>query len=96
MYRIGLDVGSTTAKIVVLDEDKVIYSSYRRHQANPGAVIKDILVELKEKLLDSEFSFSVTGSVGLGLAERCGFNFVQEVVGEQNTQKRCIRMSVLL
>ena len=51
MYRIGLDVGSTTAKIVVLDEDKVIYSSYRRHQANPGAVIKDILVELKEKLL---------------------------------------------
>ena len=47
MYRIGLDVGSTTAKIVVLDEDKVIYSSYRRHQANPGAVIKDILVELK-------------------------------------------------
>lgn len=88
MYRIGLDVGSTTAKIVVLDEDKVIYSSYRRHQANPGAVIKDILVELKEKLLDSEFSFSVTGSVGLGLAERCGFNFVQEVVGATEYTKK--------
>ncbi len=89
MYRIGLDVGSTTAKIIVLDDNnKVAYSSYRRHQANPGAVIKEILNDLKSIIKESEFSFSVTGSVGLGLAERCGFNFVQEVVGATEYTKK--------
>lgn len=82
MYRIGLDVGSTTAKIVVLDDrSEVIYSSYRRHQANVPAAMQAFLQELSGTLSDAdEFTLALTGSVGLGVAERYGFTFVQEVV----------------
>lgn len=82
MHRIGLDVGSTTAKIVVLDErDNVVYSSYRRHQANVPAAVEAFLSEL-DLVMDAsdEFTLGVTGSVGLGVAERYGLTFVQEVV----------------
>lgn len=82
MYRIGLDVGSTTAKIVVLDEQgNVKYTSYRRHQANVPAAIEAFLSELAATIQPSDnFTLSITGSVGLGVAERYGINFVQEVV----------------
>ncbi|MGN0010173.1 MAG: acyl-CoA dehydratase activase, partial [Marinilabiliaceae bacterium] len=82
MYRIGLDVGSTTAKIVVLnDKAEVIYSSYRRHQANVPAAIEAFLSELSDTLNDADqFSLALTGSVGLGVSERYGLPFVQEVV----------------
>ena len=82
MYKIGLDVGSTTAKIVVLDEGgKVKYTSYRRHQANVPAAIGAFLEELATTIkAEDTFTLSITGSVGLGVAERYGINFVQEVV----------------
>lgn len=82
MYRIGLDVGSTTAKIVVLDDTQhIIYSSYRRHQANVPAAMQAFLQELASTLKeDDEFTLALTGSVGLGVAERYDFSFVQEVV----------------
>ena len=89
MHRIGLDVGSTTAKIVVLAEDgQLEYAQYERHQANPAAVIKLFLNAIKEKLSNDEFTFSVTGSVGLGLAERCKLHFVQEVVAATEFTKK--------
>ena len=82
MHKIGLDVGSTTAKIVVLDSfGSVVYSSYRRHQANVPAAIGAFLEELGSAMGPSdEFSLAITGSVGLGVAERYGIPFVQEVV----------------
>lgn len=82
MHKIGLDVGSTTAKIVVLDNyGSVVYSSYRRHQANVPAAIEAFLEELGSTLGPSdEFTLAITGSVGLGIAERYGIPFVQEVV----------------
>ena len=82
MYRIGLDVGSTTAKIVVLNDNAdVIYTSYRRHQANVPAAIEAFLAELSDTLTDTDkFTLSLTGSVGLGVSERYGLPFVQEVV----------------
>lgn len=82
MYRIGLDVGSTTAKIVVLNDNAtVVYTSYRRHQANVPAAIEAFLAELSGTLKDTDkFTLALTGSVGLGVAERYGLPFVQEVV----------------
>lgn len=82
MYKIGLDVGSTTAKIVVLnDKAEVVYSSYRRHQANVPAAIEAFLAELTDTLNDTDlFTLALTGSVGLGVSERYGLSFVQEVV----------------
>lgn len=80
-YKIGLDVGSTTAKIVVTDEDnRIVFSDYRRHQANVSAIVKDYFDRIASELGECRASLTVTGSVGMGLAERCGLPFVQEVV----------------
>jgi len=89
MYRIGLDVGSTTAKIVVLDSNNiVVYSSYRRHNANVELAVENFLKELGTTIGDDEFTLSITGSVGLGVAERYDINFVQEVVAATEFTKQ--------
>lgn len=81
MIRIGLDVGSTTAKMVVLGHDgQQIMCRYERHAAQADRLVAGYLAELEESLGDVEVSLRVTGSVGMGLAERCGVQFVQEVV----------------
>lgn len=67
MFKIGLDIGSTTAKIVVLNETgQVVYSSYKRHLANVKNAISAFLEELKSTLTTEKFTLSITGSVGLG------------------------------
>lgn len=89
MYKIGLDVGSTTAKIVVLDTTgNVIYSSYRRHNANVELAVQNFLSELSSTIGDNKFTLSITGSVGLGVAERYDINFVQEVVAATEFTKQ--------
>lgn len=81
MKKIGLDVGSTTIKCVVLDENnKIIYSDYKRHYSH----IKDnILSKLNElldkKIVEDECYLAISGSAGMGLAEGVGIPFVQEV-----------------
>ena len=89
MFRIGLDVGSTTAKIVVLnDEGSVVYSSYRRHLANVQGAIKAFLEELKSTLTTEKFTLSITGSVGLGVSEKYNIPFVQEVIAASEFTKK--------
>ena len=79
-YRVGLDVGSTTAKVVVVDElGDIIFSKYLRHCADIFATVISIFKELKTELQDSEIELSITGSVGMGIAERFSLPFIQEV-----------------
>ena len=75
---LGIDVGSTTVKLCLLDEDgKIAYSSYVRHFSR---VKECVLSELgKVHKFADKFRVSVTGSAGLGLAERANIGFVQEV-----------------
>ena len=81
MLKLGLDVGSTTIKCVVLDEDNnIIYKDYKRHYSH----IKDnITLKLEELLsnhiIDENVMFSISGSAGMGFAEAIGIPFVQEV-----------------
>ncbi|MDE7213548.1 MAG: 2-hydroxyglutaryl-CoA dehydratase, partial [Anaeroplasmataceae bacterium] len=81
MKKIGLDVGSTTIKCVVLDENnQILYSDYKRHYSH----IKDnIIAKLEElinlKMIDEECYLAISGSAGMGLAEGVGIPFVQEV-----------------
>ncbi len=80
-YRVGLDVGSTTAKMAVLDrEDHLIYSRYERHNAKVNELVTAYLSELASKLGDADVRISVTGSVGMATAELLQSEFVQEVV----------------
>ena len=80
-YRIGLDVGSTTAKVAVLDPDnKLVYSRYERHNAKVKELVGSYLKEIDQKFPGARVAICVTGSVGMSTAEQLGAEFVQEVV----------------
>lgn len=77
MYRLGIDIGSTTAKAVVRDNDEeTVFSKYVRHNADIAACLDDILQECENVLGDCELEAVITGSAGLGVSERIGLPFV--------------------
>ena len=74
---LGIDVGSTTVKACVIDGGKIVYTSYERHYSR---VKECVLRELeKVRAFGTRFCVSITGSAGLGLAQRGKIPFVQEV-----------------
>lgn len=89
MFKIGLNIGSTTAKIVVIDEnDKIIFSRYRRHNTQMMDVVLSYLNELESIIGNEKVSLNVSGSVGMGLAELYDFPFIQEVVAASKIIQR--------
>ena len=81
VYKIGLDIGSTTIKAVVLSANgKIMFSVYRRHHAKIKESLSALLSEIQQKTGDALVCVRLTGSVGMGIAEKCGLPFVQEVV----------------
>ena len=85
-FYVGIDVGSTTIKIVCLNEENsIIYSIYQRHLSNVRETAKimfdNFLKELKEKYgNDIQCKVSITGSSGMGIASWIDLDFVQEVI----------------
>lgn len=85
-FYVGIDVGSTTIKIVCLNEENsIIYSIYQRHLSNVRETAKimfdNFLKELKEKYgNDIQCKVSITGSSGMGIASWINLDFVQEVI----------------
>ena len=88
MYRIGFDIGSTTIKAVVLDENnKICYRSYERHKAQVRQKALDKIKELR-KYTKEPFCFAVSGSGALGLCEQADLPFVQEVFASAMATKK--------
>lgn len=80
-FKIGLDVGSTTAKMVVLDTyGNAVFTGYERHHADIPNAVGGMLRAALLKLGDIEAAVAVTGSVGMGVSERLCIEFIQEVV----------------
>ena len=79
--RVGLDIGSTTIKCVVLDEnDSILYKTYERHHSHILEKAEEIIDRLnKEYVHDSDVILAISGSAGMGLADKCHIPFVQEV-----------------
>ena len=79
--RLGLDIGSTTIKCVVLDDDnKLIYSTYERHFSQITDKISEILDRVRKEIDGAEDALvALSGSAGMGVAQDCGIQFVQEV-----------------
>ena len=79
--RLGLDIGSTTIKCVVLDDNnKLIYSTYERHFSQITQKIAEILGTVRQKVNGVENALvALSGSAGMGVAQSCGIEFVQEV-----------------
>ena len=88
-YLAGADIGSTTVKLVVLDENnKQVFGRYMRHFANIRDTFENLLSEAKETLGDIQIKLKVTGSGSLNLSKLMGIGFVQEVVAEAEAVKR--------
>lgn len=81
MLKLGLDIGSTTIKCVVLDEEnKIIYSTYERHYSQITEKIAEILATVRSKVKGVEnAAVALSGSAGMGVAESSNIDFVQEV-----------------
>lgn len=79
--KIGLDVGSTTIKTIVLDSaDHIVYSAYERHFSQITEKTIEALKAVRDRFSgESETALVISGSAGMGMAESCSVDFVQEV-----------------
>ena len=96
--QIGLDIGSTTVKIAVLDDaGKLLFSKYARHASRITETIKTILEELAAQMPWLKTArLAISGSAGIGVAESCGVQFVQEVFAEKYVRNALTRIRTLL
>lgn len=80
-YKLGIDIGSTTVKIAILDDsNNILFSDYERHFANIQETLKSLLIKATEQLGDFDVCPVITGSGGLTLAKHLEVSFTQEVV----------------
>ena len=76
---IGIDIGSTTAKIVIVKSGRTVYAKYERHYSQVRAKTLELIEEAREYLEGETIRVAVSGSAGLGMANAAGLPFVQEV-----------------
>jgi len=81
LLHVGLDVGSTTVKLVILDRhDKVLFSKYQRHYSDIRKTIFSLITEAYNLFSDEDVTIMVTGSGGISVSEWLGISFIQEVI----------------
>lgn len=84
LYRVGVDCGSKTVKIAVLDsEGNLVYKRYLYHKTNIRATLARVLEDLREKMGDIRARFAFTGSAGMQIADDLNIPFIQEVVASK-------------
>ena len=89
ILKIGIDVGSTTVKMIVVDQkNQIIFSDYRRHYSDTKKTINDLFLDILEKFPNHTFSLSMTGSGAITLAKYLNIPFVQEVIACRNAIKK--------
>ncbi len=76
---LGIDVGSTTVKVVLIEDGKVIFSHYERHLSLVNEKTAEVVRRASEFIGNRRFTVSLSGSAGVGVAQRAGLSFVQEV-----------------
>ena len=80
-YLAGIDVGSTTVKLVLIDENKnIIFDKYRRHMAHTKETLLGLLLEAKKEVGNCMLKPAITGSGAINLSKYLEIDFVQEVV----------------
>ena len=85
MLRIGIDIGSTTVKVVVINEkDEMLFNRYERHYSEILETVKKLVSEAHDEIGDASVSAMITGSGGVALSEAVGIPFIQEVVATAN------------
>ena len=90
-FKVGIDIGSTTIKVVVLNsEGKLVYKHYARHFSDIPTALVTNLTALHDVVGPSHFRFALTGSAGMGIAQRLQLPFVQEVIAAATAVKKLI------
>ena len=85
---IGIDIGSTTAKIVAVKDNRVVYSCYERHFSQVRPKTLELIKRVKDIVKDDGIKVAISGSAGLGMARTAGIPFVQEVFATGETVKK--------
>lgn len=81
VYKAGLDIGSTTAKIVLLDQtDTLVFSAYQRHHAKIYETAKSFVQDILDQEGECRLDLNLTGSAALGASKKLDLAFVQEVI----------------
>ena len=89
-YRAGIDIGSTTVKLTLLDdENRIVFGEYKRHMAHTQATLKELLEMAREALGECKIKARITGSGSINLGRALGIEFVQEVVAVATALKSC-------
>ena len=91
MYKAGIDVGSTTVKVVIFDDhEKLVFSRYERHFSDVKTATIKVLNDAISEIGDQTVSIAITGSGGMGLADVAKIPFVQEVIAATTTVEHFI------
>jgi len=91
VMHIGLDVGSTTVKIVILDDkDNIVFSHYQRHFSDVQHTVSNLLQKMYLQLKNVDVTMNITGSSGITTSEQIGAQFIQEVIAGSEAVQRFI------
>ena len=91
ILHIGLDVGSTTVKIAILDDnDNLVFSHYQRHYSDVQHTVSNLLQKLFVQFRNAKVTMNVTGSSGMATSEQLGVKFIQEVIASSQAVQRFI------
>lgn len=81
MYKLGFDVGSTTIKVAILNEDnEMIFNKYERHYSKQRETMRNLIEECSPYIKEDQVQIAVTGSGGLGIAKWLEITYEQEVI----------------
>lgn len=88
LFHVGVDIGSTTLKVVIFDNNKnLIYSKYERHYADIKKKLQEMLLDAGQILKDASLTLMITGSGGMNIANSIEVPFIQEVVASTKAIK---------
>ena len=78
-FTLGIDIGSTTAKLVLMEGAKVIYQKYQRHLSQVRQTTVAMLRDMKKEIPADSIKVTISGSAGMGMAQAADIDFIQEV-----------------
>ena len=91
LLHVGLDIGSTTVKIVILNEQlETIYSNYERHFSDTKTTLYNVLTKLVKDYPDNTFTMTLTGSGALDISKILNIDFIQEVISCKSAVEKII------
>ena len=85
---LGIDIGSTTVKLVLVGDGEILYEKYQRHFSQVRGKTLELIREIQPLLEVSDFTVAISGSAGMGVAEAAGVPFVQEVYATGEVVRR--------